>query len=187
MVDHTWSWTVIQLLYVTVNSPKKAPPCFLRGTLTQNFTFFAISRPKMVGFSFCKKPLETENALYSAISLLTRPPPLLENLRDFTKWENDLDQWCAIPISESQLIAESFHFWLELESESESNIWKTPGIRIGIGIRDFGPRIGIGIRNFNFDSDSETTILIMVFTLAVYSPDELNRELSPIFVNDHRI
>ncbi len=35
----------------------------------------------MVRFSFCKKPLEAEKALYSAISLLTRTVPLLENLR----------------------------------------------------------------------------------------------------------
>ncbi len=65
-------------------SPNKGAPCFLRGTLTQNFTFLAISQPKMVRFSFCKKPLVAENALYSAISLLTRPAPLLENLRYIT-------------------------------------------------------------------------------------------------------
>ena len=55
----------------TVNSPIKAPLpikvpplCFLRSTLTQNFTFKAISQPEMVRFSFCKKPLEAKNALY---------------------------------------------------------------------------------------------------------------------------
>ena len=32
--------------------------------------------------------------------------------------------WCTIPIPESESIPEWFHFWLE----SESNIWKTPGI-----------------------------------------------------------
>ncbi len=73
----------------TVNSPIKAPLCFLRGTLTQNFTFLAISEPKMVRFSFCKKSLEAENALYSAISLLTRPAPLLENLRYMCTYLSD--------------------------------------------------------------------------------------------------
>ena len=47
--------------FPTINSPIKAPPpikaplCFLTGTLTQNFTFWAVSQPKMVQFSFCKK------------------------------------------------------------------------------------------------------------------------------------
>ncbi len=62
-------------------SPNKGAPSFLRGTLTQNLTFLAISQPKMVRFSFCKRPLEAENVIYSTISLLTRPAPLLENLR----------------------------------------------------------------------------------------------------------
>ena len=59
----------------------KGTPCFLGGTLTQNFTFLAMSQPKMIRFSFCKKSLEVGNALYSPISLLTRPAPLLESLR----------------------------------------------------------------------------------------------------------
>ncbi len=62
-------------------SPNKGAPCFLRGARTQNSTFLAISQPKIVRFSFCKKPLEADNALYFVISLLPRPAPLLENLR----------------------------------------------------------------------------------------------------------
>ena len=53
---------------LTQNFTFFGPPCFLRGNLTQNFTFLAISQPKMVRFSFCKKPLEAETVLYSTIS-----------------------------------------------------------------------------------------------------------------------
>ncbi len=68
--------------------PNKGAPRFLRGTLRQNFTFLAISQPKMVRFSFCKELLEAENALYSAISLSTRSKPLLEHLRYFRTCHN---------------------------------------------------------------------------------------------------
>ena len=73
----------------TVNYPIKAssnkgPLGFLRGTLTQNFTFFAISQPRMPlrsNFHSVKKDLDAENALYWVISLPPRPAPMLENLR----------------------------------------------------------------------------------------------------------
>ena len=56
---------------------------------------------------------------------------------------NHYDQWCTVPSPELESIPEWFHFWRESESESESNIWKTPGI----GIRDFGLGIGIGFQS----------------------------------------
>ncbi len=52
------------------------------------------------------------------------------------------DQWCTIPIPESESIPEWFHFMLEWESRKS----KQSGIGTGIGISDFSPGIGIGIK-----------------------------------------
>ena len=63
---------------------KGAPLCF--DTKSHEFLdVFAISQPKMVRFSFCKKPLVDGNAPYLLRAppkgLPARPAPLLENLR----------------------------------------------------------------------------------------------------------
>ena len=60
-----------------------------------------------------------------------------------------LNQWCTIPIPESESIPESALFLLESEPESESEISKGTGIGTGIGIREYGP--GIGIKDFKAD------------------------------------
>ncbi len=69
-------------------------------------------------------------------------------------------QWCTIPIPESESIPESALFWLESESEPESEISKCTGIGTGIGIRELG--LGIGIRNFK----SGPILIFTIFELA---------------------
>ena len=75
----------------TVNSllrappPIRAPPLFLTPNFMCLWTFLAISQPKKVRFSFCKKPLEAGTIPFLMIAphkgLPGRPAPLLENLR----------------------------------------------------------------------------------------------------------
>ncbi len=79
-------------------SPNKGDPLFSEGYPNSKFHVLAISQPKMVRFSFCKKPLEAENVLYSTISLPTRPAPLLENLW-YSALLVDLDSHCYLSSS----------------------------------------------------------------------------------------
>ncbi len=60
--------------------PNKGAPSVFWGVPCIKFVL-AISDPKMVWFSFCKKPLKAEDALYLTISLLPHPAPLLEILQ----------------------------------------------------------------------------------------------------------
>ncbi len=63
-------------------SPNKGAPSVFWGVPWLNILrFWTYLSQKMVRFSFCKKPLGTENALYLVISLLLCPAHLSENLR----------------------------------------------------------------------------------------------------------
>ena len=65
-------------------TPIEAPP-LLTPDLLGFWTFLAISQPKIVRFSFCKKPLKGENVLFLMIAppkvFPKRPAPTLGNLR----------------------------------------------------------------------------------------------------------
>ena len=62
-------------------SPNKGAPSVFWGVPWLKISrFLAISQPKMVPFSFYKKPLEAENVPCIVMSLLLRPAPLLENI-----------------------------------------------------------------------------------------------------------
>ncbi len=87
----------------TVNSPIeapppiKAPPSFLAPGPLAFWTFLAISQPKIVRFSICKKPLEVENVLSLMVAPLKvfpkRPAPLLGNLRYVPNVRFQMSHW----------------------------------------------------------------------------------------------
>ena len=86
---HLASWDIkYRKLSIKGASPYKGAPCFPDTQSMGSWTFLAISQPKMVRFSFCKKPLEGGNVLYPIGAppkvLPQRPAPLLENLRYIT-------------------------------------------------------------------------------------------------------
>ncbi len=69
LVDCQARLTAPPLLFITiVNSPIKAPPPLLTPGLLGSWTLLAISQPKIVRFSFCKKLLEGENVLSPMIA-----------------------------------------------------------------------------------------------------------------------
>ena len=61
--------------------PINAPPLPPRPHVKSIFAFLAISQPKMVRFSFCKKLLKGENALFKAIKFANAHGRLLGVLR----------------------------------------------------------------------------------------------------------
>ncbi len=95
-------------------TPYRGAPPFLVPSLLGFWTFLAISQPKTVRFSICKKPLEDEVAL----SLMrarpkgspTCPAPLLGNLRSISKF--GILGYCS-----------DVHFWSTRYTSEPYKIW----------------------------------------------------------------